>query len=192
MFNKIYFIEMPTSTKYCWVSLIYFLALFRLANSYVKLTNIQCTALDKPFADFQKCRLSVPKRGVVALSVHVKLFQILLKNVSINLSMFKKANGYRPFLYNVSADFCAFMANRSRYPFLKMVVAAITKDSNINHTCPYNNDIIVENLVLRDGMFGLFPVPEGDYMFKLMVGVYNEWKAHVKTFFSIKLDTKYR
>ncbi|XP_054732562.1 uncharacterized protein LOC129240659 [Anastrepha obliqua] len=183
---------MATSTKYCWVSLISFLALFRLANSYVKLTNIQCTALDKPFADFQKCRLSVPKRGVVALSIHVKLFQIPANNVSINLSMFKRASGYRPFLYNISANFCAFMANRSRYPFLKLFLAAILKESNINHTCPYNNDIILENLVPFDGMFGLFPVPEGEYMFKLMVGAYNEWKADIKAFFSIKLGTKYR
>ncbi|XP_053954821.1 uncharacterized protein LOC128861000 [Anastrepha ludens] len=183
---------MPISTKDCWVSLIYFLALFRLANSYVKFTNIQCTALDKPFADFQKCRLSIPKRGVVALSIHVKLFQIPVNNVSINLSLFKRASGYRPFLYNVSTDFCAFMANRNRFPFLKIFFDIVLKDSNINHTCPYNHDIIVRNLVLFDRMFGLLPVPEGDYMFKLMVAAYNEWKADVKAFFSIKLDTKYR
>ncbi|XP_054732560.1 uncharacterized protein LOC129240654 [Anastrepha obliqua] len=182
---------MPTSNKYCWVSLTIFLALFPLANSYARFTNIQCTALDKPFADFQKCRLSIPKRGEVALSIHAKLFQIPVNNVTVNVRVFKKASGYRPFLYNVSADFCAFMAHRSRYPFLKVFFAAIAKDSNINHTCPYNNDIIVENLVLRDGMFGHFPVPEGDYMYKLMFGVYNEWKADVKAFFSVKLDKKY-
>ncbi|XP_028896145.2 uncharacterized protein LOC114804022 [Zeugodacus cucurbitae] len=157
-------------------------------HTFTKFTNIDCKAFDKPFADFKSCRLRVPKRGEIALSVHVRLFQIPVNNVSINLSFFKKASGYRPFLYNVSADFCAFMANKKRFPFINIVLDALLKDSNINHTCPYNHDIIVNNLVLRDEMFGRIPVPAGEYMFKLMVGAYNEWKADIKVYFSIRLN----
>ncbi|XP_018783251.1 PREDICTED: uncharacterized protein LOC108965356 [Bactrocera latifrons] len=179
---------MEISWKYCWFGLITLMISSRLVYTFTKFTNIDCKAFDKSFADFNSCRLHVPKRGEIALSLHVQLLQIPVNNVSVNLSFFKKASGYRPFLYNVTVDFCDFMANKKRYPILNICHGVILKDSNINHTCPYNHDIIVKNLVLRDDMFGRMPVPEGDYMFKLMVGAYNEWKADVKTYLSIKLN----
>ncbi|XP_036337065.1 uncharacterized protein LOC118747182 [Rhagoletis pomonella] len=158
------------------------------ADAFIKLTNVVCKSFDKPFADFRSCRLTVVKRGVIALSLYVKLFQLPVNNVSINVSIFKKASGYRPFLNNVTADFCGFMANRRRFPFLKIFLDLLLTESNINHTCPYAHDIIVKNLVLHEEMFARFPVPTGEYMFKLMVGAYNQWKADIKAYFSIKLD----
>ncbi|CAD7006463.1 unnamed protein product [Ceratitis capitata] len=110
--------------------------MYESAYGFIKLTNIDCKALDKPFADFQNCRLRVPKRGVIALWLHVKLFQIPVNNVS--------------------------------------------------------HDIIITNLILQDEMFNRIPVPAGEYMFKLMVGAYNEWKADVKAYFSIRLNKRER
>ncbi|XP_050332809.1 uncharacterized protein LOC126760998 isoform X2 [Bactrocera neohumeralis] len=181
---------METSWKFHWLAFIYLLILSGFVDTFTRLTNIDCKAFDKPFADFKSCRLHVPKRGEIALSLHVRLFQIPVNN--INVSFFKKASGYRPFLYNISANFCEVMANKKRFPFLKIFFDIIAKDSNINHTCPYNHDIIVKNLVLRDDMFGRLPVPAGEYLFRLMVGAYNEWKADVKAYFSIRLNKKER
>ncbi|XP_050332807.1 uncharacterized protein LOC126760997 [Bactrocera neohumeralis] len=183
---------MRISRKFCWLCLITLVISSCLVDAFTKLTNIDCKAFDKPFADFKSCRLHVPKRGEIALSLHVRLFQIPVNNVSVNLAFFKKASGYRPFLYNVSVDFCSFMANKKRFPFLNIFHGVLKKDSNINHTCPYNHDIIVKNLVLRDEMFGRLPVPAGEYLFKLMVGAYNEWKADVKAYFTIKLNKEER
>ncbi|XP_054085370.1 uncharacterized protein LOC105212525 isoform X1 [Zeugodacus cucurbitae] len=187
----IYF-EMQVALQFYCLVIINSVLLLRPVNSFTKITNIQCSSLDKNFSDFGKCRLSVPERGVIAMGVHVKLFQMPVNNISINLSFFKKASGYRSFLYNVSADFCAFMANKKRYPFLNIFFDILLKESNINHTCPYSHDIIVKNLILRDEMFGRIPVPAGEYMFKLMVGAYNEWKADVKAYFSIRLNKRER
>lgn len=41
-------------------------------------------------------------------------------------------------------------------------------------------------------MFNRIPVPAGEYMFKLLVGAYNEWKADVKAYFSIRLNKRER
>ncbi|XP_049315061.1 uncharacterized protein LOC125778988 isoform X2 [Bactrocera dorsalis] len=183
---------MGMSWKFCLIGLITLVISSCLVDAFTKLTNIDCKAFDKPFADFKSCRLHVPKRGEIALSLHVRLFQIPVNNVSVNLAFFKKVSGYRPFLYNVSVDFCSFMANKKRFPFPNIFYSLFKKDSNINHTCPYNHDIIVKNLVLRDEMFGRLPVPAGEYLFKLMVGAYNEWKAEVKAYFTIKLNKEER
>ncbi|XP_039964867.1 uncharacterized protein LOC126760999 [Bactrocera neohumeralis] len=179
---------METSRKFRWLVFIYLFISSGFVDTFTKLTNINCKTLDKPFADFKSCRLHVPKRGEIALSLHVRLFQLPVNNVSVNLAFFKKASGYRPFLYNVTVDFCGYMANKKRYPFLNIFHGAFLTKSNINHTCPYNHDIIIQNLILRDDMFGRLPVPAGEYMTKLMVGAYNEWKADVKAYFTIKLN----
>ncbi|KNC27743.1 hypothetical protein FF38_03132 [Lucilia cuprina] len=156
-------------TRYSWASL--------------KLTNIKCEELDSKFAAFNECRLRLPKRNTVALYLYVKLFQLPVNNVSINLSLMKKANGYKPFLYNVSTDFCLFMKNKKQHPFLNFFLNLLVKASNINHTCPFNHDVIVRNLVFQESMFQILPLPSGDYMFKLKVAAYKDWKADL----SVKL-----
>ncbi|XP_067648096.1 uncharacterized protein [Eurosta solidaginis] len=161
----------------------------RLTESATKLTNIECKSLDKSFSDFKTCRLHVPKRGVIALDVHVELLQVPVNNVTVNLSFWKKVNGFRPFLYNITTDFCGFMAKKKRFPFLKIFWEILKNKSNANHTCPYVHDIIVKNLVLSDQMFNRLPAPPGEYMFKLIVGAYNEWKAEVKAYFDINLNS---
>ncbi|XP_046808332.1 uncharacterized protein LOC111679552 [Lucilia cuprina] len=157
--------------------------LIRYSWASLKLTNIKCEELDSKFAAFNECRLRLPKRNTVALFLYVKLFQLPVNNVSINLSLMKKANGYKPFLYNVSTDFCLFMKNKRQHPFLNFFLNLLVKASNINHTCPFNHDVIVRNLVLQESMFQILPLPSGDYMFKLKVAAYNDWKADVKVYF---------
>ncbi|XP_059225914.1 uncharacterized protein LOC131997983 [Stomoxys calcitrans] len=156
---------------------------------WFRFTNIKCAEFDSSFATFTKCRLNMVKRGVVALNVYVKLFQLPVNNVSVNLSLWKKASGYRPFLYNMTEDFCRFQRNRKRVPFLNIFFNLLVKDSNINHTCPFNHDIIVKNLVLDEEMFKFLPLPNGEYMFRLKVAAYNDWKADIKTY--VMFNTKF-
>ncbi|XP_059221729.1 uncharacterized protein LOC106082033 [Stomoxys calcitrans] len=91
-------------------------------------------------------------------------------------------NGYRPFLYNISVDACDFMRNRKRYPVFAIYMNAIMPFSNVNHTCPYNHDMIVKDMVMREDMLALAPLPGGDYMFKLRLGVKNEWKSEIVSY----------
>lgn len=47
----------------------------------------------------------------------------------------------------------------------------------------FQHDVIVENLVLDNSLFQFLPLQDGEYMFKLMVAVNNEWKFEFKVFF---------
>ncbi|XP_054085096.1 uncharacterized protein LOC114804267 [Zeugodacus cucurbitae] len=138
--------------------------------SKIKFTNIQCLALDKPFADFAYCKLKALSRDKVALSLRVNLFEV------------PKYNGYRPYLFNKTMDFCEFLRNKKRVLFLNIFFNFLENYSNINHTCPYGNDIIVDGLILKPQYFTLLPLPAGEYRMKITVGAYNDWKAIVNIF----------
>ncbi|CAD7006275.1 unnamed protein product [Ceratitis capitata] len=170
-------------------TLLTFLLVFHLHTiqcvSRIKFTNLQCVALDKPFADFAYCKLKALARDKVALSLRVKLFQVPVNNVSLNVESFKKYNGYRPYLVNVTTNFCDFLRHKKRLAFLDIIFQFLEKYSNINHTCPFDHDIIVDKLILMPKYFSMLPVPAGEYRLRIVVGAYNDWKAVVNIFVQI-------
>ncbi|XP_061396021.1 uncharacterized protein LOC133331657 [Musca vetustissima] len=173
--------------KLTWLVLL--LSAFHIRNNVaIRFTNIKCQTFHPEFATFEECHLKVIRRGVIGLNVYVKLWQLPVNNISINLAFLKKANGYRPFLYNVTTNFCGFWANRKKYPIVDVFIGVVTKDSNINHTCPYNHDIIVKNLVLDMNKLRYIPFPRGEYRIDLKVAAYNDWKADVKAYIEILED----
>lgn len=164
----------------------------------------------------------------------------MFQYLKVNVAFFKKSNGYQPYLYNTSADFCNFLKQRQKYPILQVLANYMLHSTNINHTCPFDvstvvslglgmyssnsshkkkrtrdfpipivmwgsilpkssnflrlytcvfiyfqHDIIAENLVLNENIFKLLPLGNGEYMFRIMVGAYNDWKCEIKCFFSI-------
>lgn len=119
--------------------------------AYMKFTNLKCVAYDKPFADFRQCKLKALSRNTVALYLHVQLFQVPVNNVSVNLDVYKRANGYRPFMFNITMDFCQFLINKKRIPFFKLLMDTIAVYSNINHTCPF--DVSTLTLKLSKNLF---------------------------------------
>ncbi|XP_034127291.1 uncharacterized protein LOC117583197 [Drosophila guanche] len=79
-------------------------------------------------------------------------------------------NGYKPFLYNVTFDACKFLANVNSNPVINFFHESFTSFYNVNHTCPYNHDIIMEKLPIdfvNHRMSKVLPFPEGDYLVEL-------------------------
>ncbi|XP_058987626.1 uncharacterized protein LOC131806848 [Musca domestica] len=169
-----------TSYIILWV---FTLTTLTLAN--VRFTNLKCNSLDPTFSIVEKCNLKLIRRGTVGLNVTVKLLKTPVSSVSVNVAFFKKSNGYQPYLYNTSADFCNFLKQRQKYPILQVLANYMLHRTNINHTCPFDHDIIAENLVLNENIFKLLPLGNGEYMFRIMVGAYNDWKCDIKCYFSI-------
>ncbi|XP_061401906.1 uncharacterized protein LOC133337715 [Musca vetustissima] len=158
------------------------------SNIALRFTNIKCKSFHPEFSTFEKCNLRVIGRGIIGVNIYVKLWQLPVNNVSVNAAIFKKANGYRPFLYNMSADFCHYMAHRKKYPLLSIFHGLLLKESNINHTCPYDHDIIVKDSVLDVSKLKNLPLPRGEYRFDVKVGAYNDWKAELKAYLDIGDD----
>ncbi|XP_037721101.1 uncharacterized protein LOC119554309 [Drosophila subpulchrella] len=143
-------------------------------SAKVEFTNIKCTSLDKNFDDFEYCRLKSVNRTFKYISLKVNLYKIPINKVKVNFVLLKRFSGYKPFLYNITADACKIL----KYPKSNQVFGffhSLFRDySNMNHTCPFNHDLIVDKLsaeFINTQFTKVLPFPLGDYQF------YSNWIA---------------
>ncbi|XP_037956278.1 uncharacterized protein LOC119686402 [Teleopsis dalmanni] len=143
------------------------------ATSKYEFTNIVCKSLDKEFSDFEYCFLKSVNRSYKYTSLKVKLYKLPITEVKIRYALLKRANGYKPFLYNITFDACEFLRSPNN-PVTKIAFTLIKKHTNMNHTCPFDHDLIVEKLdssYVADKL-SVLPIPSGDY------AVYSTWFAY--------------
>ncbi|XP_062136243.1 uncharacterized protein LOC133845715 isoform X1 [Drosophila sulfurigaster albostrigata] len=153
-----------------------------------RFTNVECKVLDASYVNFNLCDLNVLGRGIVALNIHAVILKEPLKVAKVNLSLWRKFNGYRPFMFNTTYDFCRFMdSGRHTLSFEKIIMDAFVEQSNINHSCPYES-FIVRNLVFENKLFKYMPLPTGEYKIRIMAKANNDWKAIVQVYITIKED----
>ncbi|KAH8254434.1 hypothetical protein KR032_010110, partial [Drosophila birchii] len=132
----------------------------------VEFTNINCNSLDTKFSDFEYCYLKSVNRSYKYMSLKVNLYKVPISKIKVTFAALKRLNGYKPFLYNVSVDACKFLKNPKSNPVFLYLHNLFKSYSNMNHTCPYDNDLIVEKLsteFVNNHLTTVLPVPEGDY-----------------------------
>ncbi|KAH8325506.1 hypothetical protein KR067_000272, partial [Drosophila pandora] len=151
-------------------------------------TNIKCTSLDEKFTGVEYCYLKSVNRSYKYLSLKVNLFKTPITKIKINASVYKRFNGYRPFMYNITVDACNFLKNPSSNAAMNYFYGFFRHFSNMNHTCPYDHDIIVDKLDINAANFQVtkvLPVPEGDYLVETHWIAYDIDRAIVKVYCSI-------
>ncbi|XP_016950744.1 uncharacterized protein LOC108024999 [Drosophila biarmipes] len=156
------------STKKIFVVFIIFLS-YTLDEIYseFKFTNFNCTSFDKKVGEFEYCYLKSINRSYKYISGKYKLYQIPFENLKVHFTMWKRLNGYKPFLYNITTDACKFLKNPKSSPVMKYVFESFIDYTNINHSCPYTNDLILEKLpieFMNHRVTQILPIPEGDYL----------------------------
>ncbi|XP_075160411.1 uncharacterized protein LOC142233396 [Haematobia irritans] len=134
---------------------------------YLKFTNLECESFNKSVASFEKCKLKALARHNVSLDIYIKLNVLPVSEIMLNAQLLHKGNGYRPFMYNDTMDFCRFMKNPKRWMFWKIVWDAVMPSTNLNHTCPVVHDIVVNQLSLNPEMMKLVPFPANTYLVRL-------------------------
>nr|XP_036668720.1 uncharacterized protein LOC108021133 [Drosophila suzukii] len=88
--------------------------------------------------------------------------------MQLNLALYKRLNGYKPFLYNITIDACKFIVNRNSSPVAAFIYNLFSPYSNMNHPCPYNHDVMVDKAPtshLNQQLTNVLPFPKGDYGF---------------------------
>ncbi|XP_015033888.2 uncharacterized protein LOC6642483 [Drosophila willistoni] len=144
-------------------------------NSLVEFTNLKCIPIDKEFAGFEYCQIKAINRTYKYISLKVNLFKKPVTKISVNISALKRLNGYKPFLYNITFDACKFLASKNKNSVINYFYNLISSHSNMNHTCPYNDDLILEKLTtefLNYQLVTVLPVPEGQY------ALFTSWYAY--------------
>ncbi|EDW23826.1 GL20603 [Drosophila persimilis] len=87
-----------------------------------------------------------------------------VNNISIHVRMLKKANGYKPWLFDIYFDGCQYFFKRNQ-PVVNIIYGLFKEFTNINHSCPYGPQII-KDFYLRPELLRL-PFPTGDYLLAL-------------------------
>ncbi|XP_034665127.1 uncharacterized protein LOC117899310 [Drosophila subobscura] len=130
-------------------------------------TNVNCTSLNKKFGECEYLYLKSVNRTYKYLSGKFKLYQLPVKALDVNFVLLKRFNGYKPFLYNVTVNACKLFVNPKSSPVAKFFYDSFLTFSNMNHSCPYNHDIIIDKLpadFINHRLTQLLPFPHGDYL----------------------------
>ncbi|XP_032597026.1 uncharacterized protein LOC116805920 [Drosophila grimshawi] len=99
------------------------------------MTNVVCHSYNKSLVAINECRLRAINRNKTTFNFN-GTFLFTVNEVTLELQVFKKANGYKPWLFKASVDACRFL--RKPYNPFVIIVYKLFKDfTNINHTCPY-------------------------------------------------------
>ncbi|XP_030387950.1 uncharacterized protein LOC115634399 [Scaptodrosophila lebanonensis] len=134
----------------------------------LKFTNVKCMDLptNNGFSKYDFCRLKVVGRNCVELSLKCSLLNLPITNLTTQMQLFQRRDGYRPYLYNVYFDFCKLMNNMNRgFSLERYIFGAVRKNSNFNQTCPWTeNYMSVDKFALNFTKIDL-PVPTGYYRF---------------------------
>ncbi|XP_030241852.1 uncharacterized protein LOC115563269 [Drosophila navojoa] len=157
---------------------ILLLAAHTLAADVSRFTNIECESLDPSRLTFQQCNLKMLGRGIVGLNIYATLINKPWDNMKVSISLWRKYNGYHPFLVNSTFDLCKLMAKPTqKMSFAKLFMSYMSESSNFNHSCPYENELIVRNMIFKEEYLKFAPLPHGHYKFQFMSATNNEWKS---------------
>ncbi|XP_044251929.1 uncharacterized protein [Drosophila takahashii] len=138
--------------------------------------------------NFEYCRLKSVNRTYKYFSLKANLYQIPVTKVTVNPALYKRFSGYRPFLYNITIDACKFLANPRTNPVIGYLHDFISGRSNINHSCPYDHDIVLDRITTdftNHRLTKILPFPEGDYMVKVRWMAYDMTRAVFQLYFSL-------
>ncbi|XP_044248737.1 uncharacterized protein, partial [Drosophila takahashii] len=143
-------------------------------------TNFKCTSVDPSFSTIEYCYIKPINRTYKYVSFKAKLLKTPV--TKINFALYKRLNGYVPFLYNMTVDSCRFLNNTKSQPIAKYFYGLIMSNSNMNHTCPYDHDLIIDKLstgFISNQVTDVLPFPEGRYFLQTHWYAYDILRAKI-------------
>ncbi|KAH8262874.1 hypothetical protein KR044_001266, partial [Drosophila immigrans] len=126
-----------------------------------KFTNAVCESYNESWIVIHQCRLRAISRTKITFNFNGTILYPS-SNIILEVQAFKKANGYKPWLFKFSLDGCRFI-KKSYNPAAILVYNLFKEFTNINHTCPYVGEQIIDGFYLRPELLTL-PLPSGDYL----------------------------
>ncbi|KAH8293958.1 hypothetical protein KR054_007013, partial [Drosophila jambulina] len=157
------------------------LTLIQITSKF-EFTNVKCKSLDRTFCAIEYCYIKPINRTYKYVSLRGNIFQRNLTKIKMNFSISKRGNGYRPFLYNFTIDACRFLKNTSSHPIAEFFYKILKPHSNLNHSCPYDHDFIIDKFpigYINHQLTHVLPFPEGEYLFETYWYAYDISRAYL-------------
>ncbi|XP_043650160.1 uncharacterized protein LOC122618091 [Drosophila teissieri] len=146
-------------------NILIIMGLLMAIHTHMTFTNIKCGTKDPKFAHFKSCYIKAVNRTHKYVDVYVNLYKLPIDNVTISFKVMRHDHGYKPFFIDYTFDGCKFLRNQ-KHPILKLFYKIYQGSSNINHTCPFDHDIIVDHLWtgnIESDFLKYLPMINGDY-----------------------------
>uniref|UniRef100_A0A1I8MYM0 MD-2-related lipid-recognition domain-containing protein n=1 Tax=Musca domestica TaxID=7370 RepID=A0A1I8MYM0_MUSDO len=146
----------------------------------LKFTKVECDTPNKSEVIFETCKVKAVSRNLQYISLNVTFRELPLYDINGTVAFFKRANGYKPFLYSFELN-CETVKRLN--PVTKLVWQWFQDNSNIGRLCPFETNFLIprlENVYLEKSMLQL-PVPGGDY------ACFTTWLLNNKTQLSVKV-----
>ncbi|XP_055921164.1 uncharacterized protein LOC129952556 isoform X1 [Eupeodes corollae] len=128
--------------------------------------RVSCTVHDETSVSLEMCMSKAVNRTTTFIHVAGN-FTKEVKTLLVHSQLFKKSEiKYRPFLVNVTDNFCDFFSKKVGGAYLRIVWPLIMPFTNINHQCPYYGYHFIKNLPIDDDKLPeVWPV--GIYLLKI-------------------------
>ncbi|KAH8390704.1 hypothetical protein KR215_010656, partial [Drosophila sulfurigaster] len=148
-----------------------------------RITRINCKCYDTSFCDFTLCKMNVVRRGVIVFNMKCEIYRKPINDLKVHFELFRKTNGYQLFMLNHTVDYCFYMRNPISYPLVHAVHKTFADYTNLNHSCPVDHDIIVNNFAYGGSPFlEDMPMPNGEYMVVVKIAFAKAWRSEFKVF----------
>ncbi|KAH8301931.1 hypothetical protein KR044_000962, partial [Drosophila immigrans] len=149
--------------------------LLQCVMAHVTFTNLKCSTKNASKIAFQYCQIKAVNRTHKYISVYIKNFTRNINNITVNIKTFRFDNGYKPFIFDITFDACKYFKFQKN-SIANMFIKAFRPYSNINHTCPYNHDLVVDKFWtgnIEGDFLKYLPKPIGEYCIKFTMHFYN-------------------
>ncbi|XP_061402813.1 uncharacterized protein LOC133338658 [Musca vetustissima] len=153
----------------------------------IRISNLRCTTKNESLGKFQMCSLKAVKRNVVEINVHFELFKKPVKQADFLLRFKKRGDIGGKALYQYKVDLCEFLNSDRRKPLANLFYNffELQRYSNLNHSCPYDHDIIVKGCRLNAKLLQVLPIPPGEY------SIWTSWIIFGRQIAEVEVALKY-
>ncbi|XP_051859480.1 uncharacterized protein LOC117568019 isoform X3 [Drosophila albomicans] len=136
----------------------------RTLGKLVRITGLSCQVVDPMFCRFENCVLKAKSRDFKELSMVVRLLQIPVDNITLRVEFFRRSYTSQSIL-QFEIDGCQYWRNKRRNPIAKTLYMLFRLENftNVNHSCPYNHDIIVDRMQINRNLNMPLPLAKDDY-----------------------------
>ncbi|XP_043071154.1 uncharacterized protein LOC122322535 [Drosophila grimshawi] len=151
----------------------------------IKFTNVICTSHDESWLVINTCRLRALNRNRTILNANATLLKPI-NEIIVDLQIFQKANGYKPWLFKFTLDFCRFL--RKAYNPVAIMLFKLGKEfTNFNHSCPYKDELIIDGLYLLYEKMPI-PWPAGEFLIQIKGTAHKKKLVLAKLYFYVIED----
>ncbi|XP_030570156.1 uncharacterized protein LOC115769478 [Drosophila novamexicana] len=145
-------------------------------------SRAECKSLDLAFCYFKSCEMW-SKNGRTKINFFVAVrYKEPVDDITINLALYRITKTYRMPIINETIDYCAFSSQSFASRLFNYAVLPVFKNSNMNFSCPFQPDVIVNGTVSDNSLITEIPAPKGNYIFNFRLAAFKKWKVDIKIY----------